>query len=491
MMSQLFNLQGRTALVTGGSTGIVFWVLVWVISGIALTSCNGRSDVVEPVVAGIDSPDKDLAQFLQGMIQNARALPGSGLMRGRLAMAYEANGFQDEALISYEQAATLDPEDFRWPYLAAHMKARHERHQAALNDLERAIEIDADYAPAWLWRGTWLLDLHRPDQANTAFERAYALGAEKSATFGRARVLIAQEKYADAVPLLEPLARDSTHPYIYRTLGYALRALGRMDKARVALARGRDAQPLAWQDERMAEKASFVRGIGRLSFAENLLGAGQVDKALEILETMRREQPDETCAQGHHVQRSCSLLNTLSTAYTRVGRDDEAFALVKRGLSINPDFYPFHLNISRHYRQRKELDEALQHIERAIALNPSLGDAHVQRGRLLIGLGRHDEATTALKTALQFEPEQPATLLYLGMAEGQRNQWSQAIEHLKRAIRLDPEFALGHVYLARSLGETGRIDEAWHALRMAERSGAPGYELLANERRLKELESAH
>ena len=454
-----------------------------------LHSCNRGNDQTDLlVIAGIDSPDEGLKRFFDEMIQSTRAMPNSGLMRGRLAMAYEANGFQDEAMITYEQAAALDQTDFRWPYLAAHLKARHELHQAALNDLERAIEIDANYAPAWLWRGTWLLDVDRPDEANEAFQRARALGAISESTFGKARVLMAKQEYDEAVPLLEPLARDSAHPYIYRTLGYALRALGRLDEARTALARGREAQPIAWQDARAAEKASFVRGIGRLSFAENLLGAGRLDEALAILEEMRREQPDETC---EHTQRTCTLLNTLSLAYSRYGKEEEAFALVQRGLSINAEFYHFHITIAGHYRQRRELDAALHHINRAITLNPSLGDAHVQRGRLLIGLGRHEDATTALEIALQFEPEQPLTLLYLGMTKGQLKQWQQAIEHLERAINLNPHFALGYVYLARSLGETGKIDEAWQALQTAEQNGAPAYELRTNEQRLKELEAEH
>ena len=467
-------------------------LVVWVTSGIALTACNGKGDAVDaPVVAGIDSPDEDLAQFLNGMIQDARSLPTSGLMRGRLAMAYENNLFMDEALITYAQAAALDPEDFRWPYFSALLKGRHGLYQAALDDLERAMEIDADYAPAWLWRGTWLLDLDRPLEAMTAFERADALGAETEAAFGRARVLIAQGKHADAVSLLEPLARDYRHPYIYRTLGFALRALGRTDEARTAVALGRSADPLSWRDPRAAEKAAFVRGIGRFSFAQNLLGAGKVDDALAILETLRAEQPDETCgATGHHATRTCEVLNTLALAYVRAGREDEALALVQRGLSINPDFFPFHLNIADRYRHRRELDSALVHIERVIALNPSLGYGYEQRGRLLIGLGRYEEAMTALETAVRLAPERPATLLYLGMVEGELGRWPQAIEHLRRAVRKDPGFAVGHAYLARSLAETGRIDDAWQAFRMAEEGGAPAYELEATEGRLKELESA-
>ena len=57
-------------------------LVVWVASGIPLTACHARSDIADaPVVAGVDSPDKDLAQFLKGMIQNARSLPASGLVR--------------------------------------------------------------------------------------------------------------------------------------------------------------------------------------------------------------------------------------------------------------------------------------------------------------------------------------------------------------------------------------------------------------------------
>ena len=458
-----------------------------------LTACNGKSDAVDaPVVAGVDSPDRELASFLNGMIQDARSLPTSGLMRGRLAMAYENNLFPEEALISYAQAAVLDPDDFRWPYFSALLKGRQGRYQAALDDLDRAIGIDADYAPAWLWRGTWLLDLERPGEAGVAFERADALGAETEASFGRARVLMAQEKYGDAVTLLEPLARDYRHPYIYRTLGFALRALGRTEEARTAVALGRSADPLSWRDPRAAEKAAFVGGIGRFSFAQNMLGAGKVSEAVAILETLRGEQPDETCgATGHKATRTCEILNTLSLAYVRVGRVDEAFALVQRGLAINPDFFPFHLNIADRYRGRSELDNALRHIDRAIALNPSLGYGYEQRGRLLIGMGRYDAAMTSLEKAVRLAPERPVTLLYLAMVEGERNRWPEAIGHLERAVRLDPEFAVGHAYLARGFGETGRIEEAWRAFRMAEEHGAPGYELEAIEQRLKELEPAH
>ena len=184
---------------------------------------------------------------------------------------------------------------------------------------------------------------------------------------------------------------------------------------------------------------------------------------------------------------ACTILNTLSLAYSLAGREEQAFALVQQGLSINNDFFPFHLNIADRYRHRLQLDNALHHIERAIALNPPLGHAHEQRGRLLIALGRYNEAIASLETALRFAPEQPTTLLYLGMVEGELKHWTTAVEHLERAIRQDPDLAVGYAYLARNLGEIGRVEEAWEAFRMAKKTRAPTYELQATEKRLREL----
>ena len=101
---------------------------------IVLVACAETTSPVadEPVVAGVDSPDKDLADHLRAMIQAVRTTPGSAPMRGRLGMAYDVNGFQTEALATYAQAETLDPEDFRWPYFSAHLLAANDEHAQAL-----------------------------------------------------------------------------------------------------------------------------------------------------------------------------------------------------------------------------------------------------------------------------------------------------------------------------------------------------------------------
>ena len=460
---------------------------------IVLGACSeqGSSSIVdEPVVAGTDSPDRDLADHLEAMIQAVRTTPGSALMRGRLGMAYDVNGFQAEALATYAQAEALDPDDFRWPYFSAHLLATYDEHAEALETLARALSIDADYAPAWLWQGTWLLELDRTADATVAFERAFELGARDAATFARARVMVAEGDYAEAVELLEPMTQFSPGPQIYRTLGEALRGQGRTEEARVAMTLGRNAGPVNWEDPRQDQRSAHIRGHASYQLAQGLAASGRIREALAILERLQEYHPEAHCGRDEDFFLACNLMNSSSIAYDRDNDPERAIATVRRGLALNPEFTPFHLTIANLYRHRRDLDLALEHVDRALELNPARGYAHEQRGRLLFGMERHADAKAAFESALRLEPEKRTTLFYLGLTEVELGNWTLAAERFRRVVDVDPAFALGHAFLARSLTETGHIDEARRAQHDARKYGADPQELRVTELRLRQLEAS-
>lgn len=441
----------------------------------------------EPVIAGMELPDAELREFLGELIQGVRATPASASMRGRLGMAYEANGFPDAAIATYLQAESLHPKDFRWPYFAALLLAKKGLHEDALAALRRAMAIDADYAPAWLWQGTWLLTMDRQSDALLAFDQAHRLGAGSEADFGRAAVSMAQGKHAQAVALLEPFARESTHPHVHRTLGRALMALGRLDDARLATARGREPMPFGWTDARTVQTASYARGYASFAIAQSLSSEGSTDQALEIFKRLQGRHPEEDCGREQNFFFACNLLNSSSIAHGRAGRIRYAIELAERGIAINPNFMPFYLAIADHHRQLRDFDSALRYIEQGLALHPRNGHAHAQKGRYLFGLGRYRQAKEALLSALRFAPEKPITLFYLGFVEVELEDWGSAARRFQRVVQIDPDFALGHLYLARSLGEGGRIDEAGRALAVARERGADADEIRTTQRRLRQL----
>lgn len=444
-------------------------------------------EVGEPPAAALNVPDEELRHYLAELRDSVRALPDSGLPRGRLGMALEANGFPEAARASYRQAEALAPDDFRWPYFDALLAARDGAFQNALDTLARALRIDDRYAPAWLWRGDWLLRLGDLEQSRTAFERAAQLGASAQGALGLAMVDIAAGRFEDAVARLTPVAADSTRPRLHRTLGQALRATGQLQAARRALARGRAPAAARWEDPRQAEKLAHTRGYAGFDYAQSLSGGGRARQAIPIFERLRRWHPDQRCAASEGFFFTCNLLNSLSIALARAGRLDEAIALAERGLALNESFAPFHLSLASHLRERRQFTPALEHLDRALALNPASGHAHAQRGRALFALGRHAPARAALQAALRLEPAKPTTLFYLGTVEAALENWQPAVAHFERAITLDPDLALGHLYLARAKGESGDAAGAAEALREAERLGVPGAEVARTKRRLREL----
>jgi tetratricopeptide (TPR) repeat protein len=442
-----------------------------------------------PVAAGVDSPDQDVAEYLNRIYESALTAPDSGLTRGRLAMVYDVNGLHAEALLTYQQAESLDPDDFRWPYFASQLYAEVGNYVQALEVLQRAQAIDSDYAPAWMWLGTWLLETGQSEDAIRAFQRAGDLGAGPMAMFGRARVMARQGQHLEAVDLITPLAQSTDHPFVHRTLGESLRALGRIDEARVAMARGKDALPIIWPDERREQRSIHLRGYASYERAKSLSGAGRLNEAIEILERLQRYHPEEECGRDEEFFLACNLMNSFSIAFDRLGLFSRAMETVRRGLDLNEAFTPFHLTMAKLYRDERDLDRALVHMNRAIELNPARGFAHEQRGRLLFGLRQYEDAGAAFEDALQFEPGKRTTLFYLGLVEVELKNWPEAVAHFERLVRVSPDFALGHVFLARSLAEVGRLDEARKAKRDAADYGATREDLRLTEIRLRELET--
>ena len=456
---------------------------------IAVLICSTCAKVEEPITLATDSPDKDVSIYLDELLQSARAMSASALARGRLGMAYDVNGLRDEALITYGQAEALDPSDFRWPYFSAQLVAETGEHEQALEVLQRAQAIDANYPPAWLWRGSWLLKAGHPEDALVAFEQAVELDAGPAASFGRAQALIAMGQHTQAIKILEPIARTSDHPYIYRTLGEALRALGRTEEARLALAQGKDTQQLSYADARLEQRNTHKRGHTSFQLAQTLSASGSADEALTILKRLQTHHPEHACGGEQGVVLACNLMNSSSIAYDRLGLPTRALETIQRGLTLNAEYIPFHLTIANLYRQQGDLASALNHMDRAIELNPARGYAHEQRGRLLFGLARFDEAKTAFETALQLKPEKRTTLFYLGLTEVELDSWADAVARFEDVVRIEPDFALGYVFFARSLGEAGRIKDARQAQLDARKHGADPAQLRITDVRLRELEA--
>lgn len=436
--------------------------------------------MVLPPTPPLGDADEDLRKSLADLRASVLSLPESGEMRGRLAMAYDINEFEQAAVATYEQAEALDPERFAWPYFRALLLGKVSDYVGALDAMDRATAIDAGYVPTWLWRGEWLRELGRYDEALDAYRRAEALGAESVALPGRAQILLDQGHAEATVELLEPMIDEDPHPHLYRMVGQAYRALGRQDDARIAMARGRQATPLRWYDPRVAERSDYIFGYsGRLRYAQDLIRSGAVRDALKVIDSIRTVRPEDP-----------SFIGTLAWAYTEVGRVDEAVDLLRAELEKHPDYYRFHRHLAQAYKKKGNRERLRHHLEQVVAANPTDAWAHEQLGLLATQEGRHDDALAAFDEAIKQGAENPVVVLHTwAMIEGARERWPEAIDRFERAVAIDESFTMGFIYLGRSLAEAGRFEEARDALAWAERLDTNPGELASARTRLRDLEN--
>ena len=393
-------------------------------------------------------------QALDLLEQNPRDPAGWG----RFAMTCEANGIIGPARDAYAVAVSLDPADAKWRYRLALVEARSGRSDEAIHDLHQAIELDPTYAPAYRRLGLWLLDRHDTDGAERAFARAAELDrGDVSASVGLARVYLQRQQNQQAVDVLErALAEHPGDRYALQLLGTAYRRLGRMDEAEYALAVGMTGEP-AWPDPWTDEMLQYRRGFAvRLKDATAYFSSGQLEKAISLLEQLRREKPDDI-----------ALLDHLGEVYVEAGRTAEGVRLLEQVVARDPERFEAYVNLASGYLNENELSRATAAIDRAISINPRLGRSHETRGLILWRRDDERGAIEAFRAAVHYDPRDVRAYVWKGMVEMNLGRSADALDSFAHATHLDPTRVDAWVGIAEATMNLGAWDRAAVALQRA------------------------
>ena len=280
-------------------------------------SKDSRSDVGELFGVDLSHVDPEVRSFLARKQRAARESPDSSSAIGELSMAYEMNGFTDAALIGYRQAASLAPTNFRWPYYEGLVLASFGDYEDALNALQRAIAIDETYAPSWIWKGRWHLELNESNDATNAFRRAFDLGIHDAASVGLAQVALRENEAELALSHLQRFKQKDLHPHVLRLRNNAQLRLGLVDQDSRSQ-RMATAGQIGFPDQVSAEKRAYEVSISaELTRFRNLLA--QPDSriaAFELVDSLYQKHPDNkrvVIAKAHRLRLE--------------GDDDESFGL--------------------------------------------------------------------------------------------------------------------------------------------------------------------
>ncbi|WP_341737043.1 tetratricopeptide repeat protein [Microcoleus sp. CAWBG640] len=256
--------------------------------------------------------------------------------------------------------------------------SRLERYDEALECLDKAIEIDCNYARAWTYKGNVLKNIERYDEALVLYDKAIELDQNDNLVwYWRGDVLDNLKRYDEALVSYDrAIELDANYQWAWALRGNLLNSLERYDEA----------------------LASY-------------------DRALEL----------DANYQWAWALRG-NLLNNLK-------RYDEALASYDRAIELDA-------NDPWDWRRRgnvlnnlKRYDEALASYDRAIELDANDKWAWFQRGWVLDNLGRYEEALISCDKAIALGYQSSYVFFNRAIAILGLNRWDEGIAALDDAFQ--------------------------------------------------------
>lgn len=133
--------------------------------------------------------------------------------------------------------------------------------------------------------------------------------------------------------------------------------------------------------------------------------------------------------------------SNLGSAYSNLGREDEAVKCFQQSLQIEPRFGYASFNLSNSLLRLNRPKESLEVVTKMIEIDKAAAtkpDVVYTAGLGLAGVGRYEEAITVFKRILEVMPEHSSSHKALAMVYRSTNNPRLALEHYHQAARLEP-----------------------------------------------------
>lgn len=333
----------------------------------------------------------------------------------------------------------------------------------AIKALNRAVQVDPKYAPAWagLAEAYWLKYLESPDKVllNTASghaQKAVRLNGDLAighVWLGATLVEGGQreqglKEYRRAIDL-DPKDVDA-----YRLMGAGLAASERYEEAEQALRKAVELAPKDWRTHN--------------SLAVFLYRRGRIVPAIESFEKTRDLAGD-----------NAAVYKNLAAAYHRVGRDDDAAAALQQSLLIQPTATAYtNLGTLRFYQGR--FAEAADAMDQAIRLDANkyllwgnLADAYRWTpDKANKAPAAYDRAIELVKDRLKAAPGDPDLRSSLAMYLAKLKRTEESLAEIEAVLASAPKKADVLFKAANIFELAGQRDRA---MKMLEEAVDRGY----------------
>ncbi|MGH7495729.1 MAG: tetratricopeptide repeat protein [bacterium] len=382
-------LQNRRWLIAGIGLGVILITGFW---DFRLRLLSNKSAIPDPDYAGTEAPVMEKLTQLRKEVERD---PKSARHWGKLAMNLYVHDFQREAIPCFQQAATLDPKEFRWSYYCAFALSEAGSPEA-LVWYERSRALNPNYTPGQVRCGQALLAAGELEKAEVSFQTALN-GQPKlpHAYLGAAKIALerndlpAAREYALKALTLAPRFREarSIIAETYRRSHDMANAEHHMQLAEKLPAKMEMPDPVFTE-----MSAEGVSSFWRRMRASRHLAAGRYDQAVHELQLALAVRPD---AEAH---------NNLGMALQYQGEFSAAAEHYRQALVLNPGYVEALNNLSVALFETGQIAEAIAQVEKAVQLDSTLPDAYLNLGTFCKRAGRTAEARHAFQQGMRHAP---------------------------------------------------------------------------------------
>lgn len=191
--------------------------------------------------------------------------------------------------------------------------------------------------------------------------------------------------------------------------------------------------------------------------ARAAIGAGKLDAALAIAETLLARNPGDVDA-----------LEIRAIVHTRRGDHDAAEAALRAAMEAAPDRRWHYADLSRLLAAQGRRNEAEEVARTALAADPDNPDAHAMLGNLLVERGTPVPGAAHLARAIALVGDHPMLTGALGHALLRQGKLDEARPLLEATLAATPDALLPIAHLAELEERAGRFAQADRHLTRAE-----------------------
>jgi len=366
-------------------------------------------------------------------------------------------GELDQSVADFEKVIGLNPSHKQALYNCglAHLRAGDST--AALDELDRVLELDPDIAldqeVAELFFDRGMASLNQEQLDNAVEDLSIALRADPrylEAAIGSGMALLSQGKLDQAIAdftLAIDLDPENAEAYAERAAAHTAQENSEsaladydqsisLDPTRVDTRLNRAAIHVDAGDIILAIedftavidlKPDHIQAIFSRGLAHEQLG--NMDPQIADLEAVIDIEPD-------HFQAN----QKLASIYVEIGRYDEAIDRIDQVILLDPEYTDV-------YDQRSTANEALGHIDVALAdltiyIENSAEDdgLYARRGDLYVAIESYKEAADDYERASEMNPSQSEHWFKLGLARIEADELEESLNALNQATALEPEW---------------------------------------------------